>query len=140
MNETGGVPFRRAAAALDRRDGVGPARAPDVRMDGASGGPGGDSGGRPDAVEALAWEALGTVIDPEIGLDIVTLGMVYDLTLAGEVARVTYTLTTPGCTMEQHITNGIVHALRAVPGIAVVEPVLTWEPHWHPGMIREGAW
>nr|NIQ59216.1 DUF59 domain-containing protein [Gemmatimonadota bacterium]NIU79398.1 DUF59 domain-containing protein [Gammaproteobacteria bacterium]NIY12432.1 DUF59 domain-containing protein [Gemmatimonadota bacterium] len=65
---------------------------------------------------------------------------VYELAVDGAQVRVTYTLTTPGCPMERHITEGIVTAASAVPGIERVEPDLVWDPRWHPGMIREGAW
>lgn len=100
-----------------------------------------------DAMSAAAvidgdpvWEALSTVIDPEIRLDIVTLGLVYEVELSEDAVCVTFTLTTPGCPMQDAITRGIVNAASAVPGVEHVLPHLVWEPRWHPGMISEGAW
>jgi metal-sulfur cluster biosynthetic enzyme len=86
------------------------------------------------------WSVLATVIDPEIGLDIVTLGLVYDAEIDGAVARVTHTLTTPGCPMERIITDGIREAALMVDGIQTVETRLVWDPAWHAGMIAPEAW
>lgn len=86
------------------------------------------------------WNALTTVIDPEIGLDVVTLGLVYGAEVQGTVARVTYTLTTPGCPMERIITDGIREAALAVEGIERADTHIVWEPAWHPGMIAPNAW
>lgn len=84
--------------------------------------------------------ALGTVIDPEIGLDIMTLGLVYDVEVRDDVAWITHTLTTPGCPMERIITDGIRAAAFEVEGIAGVETRLVWDPAWHAGMIAPDAW
>ncbi len=118
---------RRYDAALARLDDL-----PDPEA-----GPG-SAGDEP--VEALVRDALRTVIDPEIGLDIVTLGLVYELRVRDGIVTVTYTLTTPGCPLEEHITRAIRDAVSFVPGVREVRPKLVWEPPWHPGMIREGAW
>ncbi len=93
-----------------------------------------------DERERALWSALGTVIDPEIGLDIVTLGLVYGVEITGDTACITHTLTTPGCPMERIITAGIREAAQLVDGIRTVDTRLVWDPMWHAGMIADGAW
>jgi metal-sulfur cluster biosynthetic enzyme len=88
---------------------------------------------------SVIWTALATVIDPELGLDIVTLGLVYGVELNGAVARITHTLTTPGCPMARVIGDGIRQAALAVDGIDAVETRVVWDPAWHPGMIAPNA-
>lgn len=90
-------------------------------------------------LEDQVREALREVIDPEIGLDIITLGLVYEVSITEGVADITFSLTTPGCPMEHAIRGGILHAVSAVPGITQVNPKLVWEPRWHPGMVEAGA-
>jgi metal-sulfur cluster biosynthetic enzyme len=118
--------FRRAASAMDEAPPPAAPSPPEAAGEGIDG--------------DLAWEALSTVIDPEIGLDIVTLGLVYDVEIIEEAVRVTFTLTTSGCPMQEVITQGIVAAASAVPGVESVLANLVWEPRWHSGMIGEGAW
>lgn len=85
------------------------------------------------------WTALATVIDPELGLDVVTLGLVYEAEVRDDVAYVTHTLTTPGCPMERIITDGIRAAAMEVDGVCGVETRIVWDPAWHPGMIASDA-
>ena len=97
-------------------------------------------GADPRASTAPLWDALRAVIDPELGLDVVTLGRVYDVALRDGAACVTHSLTTPRCPLGQVIQDGIRAAVAAVPGVRSVDVRLVWDPAWHPGMVAAHAW
>jgi len=81
---------------------------------------------------AALREALREVFDPELGYNIVDLGLVYDIAVRDGSARVTMTLTTPGCPASEMIQGGVQQRLQALPGIDEVEIDLVWEPRWSP--------
>lgn len=77
-------------------------------------------------------EALKDVFDPELGYNIVDIGLVYDLKVVDEVAMVTMTLTTPGCPASDVIQGGVKQRLEEMEGIDMVDIELVWEPRWSP--------
>ncbi len=82
--------------------------------------------------EALR-EVLREVIDPEIGINIVDLGLVYDAGLSGDgVATIRMTLTTPGCPLGGYIEDEIRNILWGVPGVEDVDVRIVWDPPWDP--------
>lgn len=85
-------------------------------------------------------EALRQVVDPEVGLDVVTMGLVYEISVTGASVRVRHTLTTPGCPMGDLLSRWIAEAASSVPGVDQVETELVWDPPWDPGMIEDDAW
>src|SRR5574337_1859728 len=92
-----------------------------------------------DLLAAQAWDTLSTVYDPELGIDLVDLGLVYKLEVTDRAASVEMTLTTPGCPMSDSMPEAVERALLGIPGIARVAVDLVWEPHWVPEMMTERA-
>lgn len=77
-------------------------------------------------------EALKDVFDPELGYNIVDLGLVYGAKMQDKAAMITMTLTTPGCPASDVIQAGVRQRLEEVPGVEVVDIELVWEPAWTP--------
>src|SRR5262245_8009380 len=77
-------------------------------------------------------DALRGVFDPELGLSIVDLGLVYGLEIAEGHVRVTMTLTTPGCPIHGAMSEWVKQAVLKVPGVIQVDVVLTFDPPWTP--------
>jgi metal-sulfur cluster biosynthetic enzyme len=85
-------------------------------------------------------DALRRVIDPELGCNIVDLGLVYDIVAeAGGGVRITMTTTTRGCPATSYLKQGAQEAVMSVPDIASAEVVLTYEPSWSPQMMGPAA-
>ena len=84
-------------------------------------------------------EALHGVEDPELGMDIVELGLMYDVEVDGPNVKILYSLTSMGCPAGPMIAEGILDAARSVPGVEAAEAELTFDPLWTPELMSEDA-
>src|ERR1700758_4181821 len=85
-------------------------------------------------------EALKTVRDPEIPMDLVELGLIYELLVKqGGIVYVEMTLTTPACPVAASMPGEVEAAIRAVPGVTDVRVKLVWTPPWTPELMSEEA-
>jgi metal-sulfur cluster biosynthetic enzyme len=92
----------------------------------------------PDAITPdIAKLALRKVKDPELGLNIIDLGLVYEITVdASNNVHVDMTLTSPGCPAGPQIMTDVERVLQQLPGVGDVELNLVWSPYWTPERIE----
>ena len=84
-------------------------------------------------------EALREVIDPELGLDFVELGLIYEVEVDGGDVRVTYTLTSPGCPIGPQVSEQIEEFVSELDGVQDVQSTMTFTPPWSPELMSEDA-
>ena len=91
--------------------------------------------------EADVYDALEEVIDPELGLDFVSLGLIYDVEIEdeGKEIYVTFSLTTPGCPIGPQVTEQIKEFVGDLEGVDSVHPKLVFDPPWSPELMTEDA-
>ncbi|MBS4028547.1 MAG: DUF59 domain-containing protein [Ignavibacteriales bacterium] len=85
------------------------------------------------------YNALRDVYDPEIPVNIVDLGLVYDVTIFDDWVGVKMTLTTPGCGMGDYIAHQARERVKKIPGVADGDVRIIWEPPWNASMMSEDA-
>ena len=85
------------------------------------------------------FEALHQVEDPELGMDIVELGLLYDAEIEGPKVKVIHSLTSMGCPAGPMIQEDIHRVVSELPGVEDVEIELTWDPPWTPERMSEDA-
>jgi metal-sulfur cluster biosynthetic enzyme len=84
-------------------------------------------------------DALANVIDPELGLDFVELGLIYNVEIEGEDVFVTFTLTSPGCPIGPQVSEQIEEFVSELDGVSSVYPKMTFTPAWTPELMSEEA-
>ena len=84
-------------------------------------------------------EALSNVIDPELGLDFVELGLVYDVGIEGGTVNITFTLTTPACPIGPQVSEQMKEFVGEIDGVEEVVPTMVFTPPWTPDNMSEDA-
>ena len=84
-------------------------------------------------------DALSNVIDPELGLDFVELGLIYGIELTGADVHVTFSLTSPGCPIGPQVTEQIEEFVAELDGVDSVQTTMTFMPPWTPDRMSEDA-
>ena len=96
-----------------------------------------------DFTENLVWDQLKTCYDPEIPVNIVELGLIYDLDTSenddGKSVNIKMTLTAPGCGMGPVIADEVDRKVKGINGVQYVNVELVWEPQWNQNMMSEAA-
>jgi probable FeS assembly SUF system protein SufT len=98
----------------------------------------------PEEIEKQAWDAMKTCYDPEIPVNIVDLGLIYDCKIAplGENSKrvdVKMTLTAPGCGMGPVLAQDVQNKLLMIEGVDEANVEVVWDPPWHQSMMSEAA-
>ncbi len=94
--------------------------------------------------EEAIWNAMRTCYDPEIPVNIVDLGLIYDccvkpLPEKGHLVQVKMTLTAPGCGMSDYLKSDLETKIREIPGVTEVQVDVVWDPPWHQAMMTDAA-
>jgi len=89
--------------------------------------------------EDLVFQALRKCRDPEIPVNIVDLGLIYDVRITGDLVNVTMSLTTQGCGMGGYISQEAEEQIRSLPGVREAKVEIVWDPPWNPSMISEAG-
>lgn len=84
-------------------------------------------------------DALSNVIDPELGLDFVELGLIYGVEIQGRNVQVTFTLTTPGCPIGPQVTDQIQEFVGEIEGVGDIQSEMVFMPPWSPERMSEEA-
>ena len=84
-------------------------------------------------------DALRDVIDPELGLDFVELGLIYEVTVDEGTVGVTYTLTSPGCPIGPQVAEQIEEFVSDLDGVEAVNSTMTFSPPWTPELMSDDA-
>lgn len=92
-----------------------------------------------DDVHALALAALHEVLDPELGMNVVDLGLVYGLEVEAGRVNVRLTMTTPACPLGEQIVRDAEERIRACAGVTEVHVELVWDPPWSPARMSASA-
>ncbi len=92
-----------------------------------------------EVTEDVVKEALKDVIDPELGYNIVDLGLIYGVTIKDDAVDIIMTMTTPGCPATDYIREGTHQRLLAIEGIDDANVNVVWSPPWEPAMMSEDA-
>jgi metal-sulfur cluster biosynthetic enzyme len=95
--------------------------------------------GAAEARRGAVLAALGGVWDPELGLDVVSLGLVYDVRVEGDSVVIDMTLTTPGCPVSEQLPAEAEAAVRAAVPDAQVTLNVVWSPQWTPERLSPAA-
>jgi metal-sulfur cluster biosynthetic enzyme len=85
------------------------------------------------------FDALRAVEDPELGMDIVELGLLYDVEVEGPKVKVIHTLTSMGCPVGPMIQENVDQIVRSMPDVEDVDVELTWDPPWSPEKMSDDA-
>jgi len=91
------------------------------------------------ATRAQITDALRDVFDPELGVSVVDLGLIYDLAIDGGRVHVTMTLTAPGCPLHDAMAEWVRRAVGRIPGVEEVLVTIVFDPPWTPARIRQDA-
>ena len=84
-------------------------------------------------------DALTNVIDPELGLDFVELGLVYEVAVEETDVHITFTLTSPGCPIGPQVSEQMKEFVGELDGVEEVHPHMTFNPPWTPDLMSEDA-